>query len=125
MSFTYQSKCYHDGPAGEHYSINTTIKNIFTIGYWWLTIQQDVVELCMEVAQLILVFEPFMKWRLDYMGLIKPLADYIGNIIIAIDYTTKWVEAKALRDKTTISTVENLYENIIRRFDCPTHLVGD
>jgi glutathionyl-hydroquinone reductase len=61
------------------------------------------------------------------MGPIKPLAHYIGNqyIIIAIDYTTKWVEVKALRDKTTISIVENLYENIIKQFNCPTHLVGD
>jgi hypothetical protein len=43
--------------------------------------------------QPVLTFELFMKWGLDYMGLIKPPANYIGNkyIVIVIDYTTKRV----------------------------------
>jgi hypothetical protein len=74
-----------------------------------------------------MAYEPFLKWGLDFMGPIKPIAKTIGNqyIIITTNYTTKWVEARALRDNTTKSIVKFIYENIITRFGCPTHFISD
>ena len=71
--------------------------------------------------------EPFQKWGLDFVGLVKPSTMRTRNryIIVATDYFTKWVEAKALRDNTAASTEKNLYECIWCRYGCPIKLISD
>ncbi len=36
----------HEGPTKGHSNIDTTIKKILTLGYWWLTLNKYVVEMC-------------------------------------------------------------------------------
>jgi hypothetical protein len=71
--------------------------------------------------------EPFMKWVLDFIGLIKHVSRSHGNkyILIIVDYATKWVEAKALRTNMVIITTQSIYEFILTRFSCPLILVND
>jgi hypothetical protein len=67
------------------------------------------------------------KQGFDFMGPIKLVTRYIGNqyIIVPMDYTTKWVEAKALWDNMAQNTTKFMYEHIIICFGCPTDLVSD
>ncbi len=74
-----------------------------------------------------LIKEPFMKWGLDFIGPIKPTRRLTKNkyILVAIDYATKWVKAKALKTNTIVVTVIFLYEYILTRFGCPFIIVTD
>jgi hypothetical protein len=71
--------------------------------------------------------EPFMKWGFDFVGPIKLTRRYTRNkyIIIAIDYVTKWVEARALKTNTTMVTINFLYECILAKFRCLLIIVTD
>jgi hypothetical protein len=43
--------------------------------------------------------------------------------LVAIDYATKWVEAKALRTNIAVIIATFLYEYILTRFGCPLTIV--
>ena len=49
----------------------------------------------------------------------------ISYIIVATEYLTKWVEAKAVKSDTAAHAAIFMYENIISRFGVPKILVSD
>ena len=133
----------HCGTAGEHYAGDVTARKIWQAGLWWPTTQKDThlyckqCDLCQRLGQPtkgarmphqpVLPLDPFQKWGLDFVGPFTLAATRTGNryILVATDYCTKWVEAKALRDNMAASTIKVLYENIWCRFGCPIKLISD
>ncbi len=131
----------HEGPLGGHFATKITERKILNVGYWWPTVYKDVHDYCkscdacqrtmglatQSLTKLVTSFpkEPFMKWGLDFVGPIKPIGRYIGNkyILVAIDYATKWVEARALKTHIVVVTIETLYECILIWFRCPLTIV--
>nr|GEU53702.1 DNA-directed DNA polymerase [Tanacetum cinerariifolium] len=107
----YILKACHEGPTGGHHGANFTAKKVFDVGFFWPTIYKnahDLVKSCDscqrqgkisqndEMPQnVIQVCEIFNVYGIDFMG---PFPSSRGNryILVAVDYLSMWVEAKAL-----------------------------
>nr|GEU86632.1 reverse transcriptase domain-containing protein [Tanacetum cinerariifolium] len=104
-------KAFHYGPTEGHHGPNYTAKKVLDFGFYWPTIYrdaQDLVKTC-DVCQhqgkisqrdempqnSIQVCKIFDVWGIEFMG---PFPSSRGNkyILVAIDYLSKSVEAKAL-----------------------------
>nr|GEX89724.1 reverse transcriptase domain-containing protein [Tanacetum cinerariifolium] len=101
----------HNGPTEGHHGPNYTAKKVFDSGFYWPTINRDAQDLvkscdaCQHQGKIlqrdempqssIQVCEIFDVWGIDFMG---PFPSSRGNkyILVAVDYLSKWVEAKAL-----------------------------
>ncbi|GJY19242.1 reverse transcriptase domain-containing protein [Tanacetum coccineum] len=104
-------KACHSGPTGGHYGANYTAKKVFDSGFYWPTIYKDAhdfvtrCDICQRQGKIsqrdempqnsIQVCEIFDIWGIDFMGLF-PSSRGNKYILVAVDYLSKWVEAKAL-----------------------------
>nr|GFB91990.1 reverse transcriptase domain-containing protein [Tanacetum cinerariifolium] len=129
----------HGGPTGGHYGANYTAKKVFDSGFYWPTICKDVFELvknydsCQRQGKIsqrdemtqnsIQICEIFDVWGIDFMG---PFPSSKGNkyILVAVDYLSKWVEAKALPTNDA-RVVVKILKSLFSRFGTPKAIISD
>ena len=72
----------------------------------------------------IIVCEIFDVWGIDFMG---PFPNSFGNfyILLACDYVSKWVEAKATRTDNAKIVSDFVKSHIFARFGIPKALISD
>ena len=72
----------------------------------------------------ILVVEIFDVWDIDFM---RPFPSSYGKlyILLAVDYVSKWVEAKATHTNDSKVVCDFLKSNIFTRFRTPRAILND
>nr|GEW33170.1 reverse transcriptase domain-containing protein [Tanacetum cinerariifolium] len=129
----------HNGPTGGHHGANLTAKKVFDSDFFCPTIYKDAHEFvknydsCQRQGKIsqrdempqnsIQICEIFDVWGIDFMG---PFPSSRGNkyILIAIDYLSKWVEAKALPTNDARVVCKFLI-SLFTRFGAPRAIISD
>ncbi|GJX57318.1 reverse transcriptase domain-containing protein [Tanacetum coccineum] len=129
----------HNGPTGGHHGANLTAKKVFDAGFFWPTIYKDAhdfvtrCDICQRQGKIsqrdempqnsIQVCEIFDIWGIDFMG---PFPSSRGNkyILVAVDYLSKWVEAKALPTNDA-RVVCKFLKSLFSRFGAPHAIISD
>ncbi len=128
----------HDHPISAHFGVKATYEKIKE-RYYWKGIKEDVkvyVKSCNKCQKRnkpkgknelhsIEAKEPFYMVGIDFVGPL-PITEK-GNkyIIVAMDYFTKWPEAKAVKEATAKEVSTFILEEIICRHGCPKRILSD
>ncbi|KAJ8763895.1 hypothetical protein K2173_003677 [Erythroxylum novogranatense] len=129
----------HSYACGGHFGPKKIARKIIECGLFWPTLFRDSYlfckscENCQRTGSLghrnqmpltpILICEIFDVWGIDFMG---QFPSSFGNtyILLAVDYVSKWVEAKATRTNTAKVVVNFIKANIIVRFGIPRAIIS-
>ncbi|XP_035837200.1 uncharacterized protein LOC110891557 [Helianthus annuus] len=127
----YMVRDIHEGLWGIHAGPRMVVAKIISVGYYWPGMHLDAVEILRKCASCqrhapktlrpknplvpVTAAWPFQQWGIDLVG---PFPDSHGTvkfIIVAVDYFTKWVEAKALASTTAMENgqVESVNKQIV------------
>ncbi|GJY32392.1 reverse transcriptase domain-containing protein [Tanacetum coccineum] len=128
LQANYVIREVHMGSCGMHDGPRQVVAKAMNLGYFWPSMHRDARELIrvcdgcqahaavprQPKADMILVTSawPFMKWGMDIVGPLPEGPGRVKYLIVAIDYFTKWVEAKPLATITGKQVVNFAYDNI-------------
>ena len=131
----------HEGICGNHIGARALAGKVLRQGYYWPTILKDATDLvkkcrifqehakisCLPSEPLTSITSPwpFQQWGLDILGPLPIGKGQCKFIIVAVDYFTKWAEAKPLATITEQKIRNFVWRAIICRFGIPRALVLD
>ncbi|CAN6581623.1 unnamed protein product [Malus baccata var. baccata] len=130
----------HTYACGGHFGTQRTALKVLQCGFYWPSIFKDARTFCLtcdkcqrmgnigardQMPQVsILNVEIFDVWGIDFMG---PFPSSYGciYILLAVDYVSKWVEAKATRTNDSKVVADFIRTNIFARFGMPRVIISD
>ncbi|KAL8134606.1 hypothetical protein AgCh_009579 [Apium graveolens] len=131
----------HEGIYGQHLGGRALAHKITRLGFYWPEMMADTKEYvkkcdpCQKHAPVVKQPPemltsinspiPFAMWGMDILGPFPMAMAQRKFLIVAIDYFTKWIEAKPLAKIIARKVAQFLWENIMCRHGIPRILVTD
>nr|XP_043630179.1 uncharacterized protein LOC122601489 [Erigeron canadensis] len=131
----------HQGCCGAYAGPRTVVAKITKMGYYWPSMHNDTLkeiqsyDSCQIHAVVpkapksklipVTVAWPFSKWGIDIAGPFLQAPGRVKFLVVAVDYFTKWVEAKPLATISGKQIEKFAWEQIVTRFGIPQVIVSD
>ncbi|GJY58469.1 reverse transcriptase domain-containing protein [Tanacetum coccineum] len=129
------------GSCGIHVGPRAVVRKAIRQGYYWPTMHEDAkeeVQKCdscqihapvprLPKTLMTSIMAPclFYQWGMDILGPLPPARGGAKFVIVAINYFTKWIEAKPLVKIIGKKVILFVMDNIICRFGLPRIIVTD
>jgi len=127
--------------CGQHLGAKALAKKVQRVGYYCPTMlkdAQDYVNLCdkcqrhrdihlappAELTSLVFPW-PFAWWGIDLLGPFPKATGQLKYLVVAVDYSTKWIEADPLSKITAKNVLRFFKRNILARFGVPALVISD
>jgi ribonuclease HI len=131
----------HAGLCGSHIGSRPLLGKVFRQGFYWPKAASDATELvqkcegCQKCArdqkqpssltQIIQPTWPLQRWGLDLLGPLPPAQGNLKYVVVAVEYFSKWIEAKPLATITLVTVQKFFWQNIVCRFGVPKAITVD
>ncbi|GJW88546.1 reverse transcriptase domain-containing protein [Tanacetum coccineum] len=141
LQANYVLREIHEGSCSMHSGPRSVVAKVIQTGYYWPTMHMDARNLIRECNDCqihrpvprnpqqnltpITSPWPFYKWGIDIAGPFPEGPGKVKFLIVAIDYFTKWIEAKAVATSLQSSEEFVFGTNIVCRFGLPGEIISD
>jgi hypothetical protein len=111
---------------------------VFRKGFYWPSIIDDASKIVMTCqacqifspntqapSQLITPLWPLQGWGIDIVGQLTPAQGNYKYAVVAVEYFTKWIEAKPLVNIVAAGLKRFFWQNIICHFGVPRKITVD
>nr|GEZ09417.1 reverse transcriptase domain-containing protein [Tanacetum cinerariifolium] len=137
LQVDYVMREIHEGSCSMHAGPRSVVAMAVRLGYYWPTMHKDARDMIRKCNDCqihrpvtrhpqqsltpITAPWPFYKWGIDIAGPFPEGPGKVKFLIVAMDYFTKWIEAKAMATITGRQVKKFVWDNIVCRFVIPTY----